>query len=229
MKKIYVFASIILTYNSSSAQSHNDYMGGRGVAGAADFYLQVIIVLIIVIAAIYICLRILGVFYKQKEKHDRIIKEYLEQKKKVAENRTIYAPFHGYAISHHILTVYSSSPVYLCKYVNGDFESSKVAFLSIDDVTFDEDNFYHDDVVYYHPEEIIEDFNFNEQNCEYKIEPHEEYCLSVDYSFEVKERYIIPILNQNAVKIIKYKYNNKHLFVFDTIDYYGKRLKLIEI
>ena len=77
--------SVILLSITSElfSQSHNDYMGGSAVSGATDYYFQWIIIIAIVVLIAFILLRLLGVYYKQKDKEREIINEFHRAQKKL--------------------------------------------------------------------------------------------------------------------------------------------------
>lgn len=225
--------SVILLSITSElfSQSHNDYMGGSAVSGATDYYFQWIIIIAIVVLIAFILLRLLGVYYKQKDKEREIINEFHRAQKENWRTKDELSPMNGVVSSNHILTVYSDEPIVIKKYKNGEPISSKVGYYAIDNVTFDETEDTHiDDVLYYNPEEIIKELNV--ADYEYKIEPHEENAIAVSYEFKITERFLPPILNPQGVKLIKYRLdeqNHEYLYLFETIDYWGKQIELKEI
>ena len=114
--------SVILLSITSElfSQSHNDYMGGSAVSGATDYYFQWIIIIAIVVLIAFILLRLLRVYYKQKDKEREIINEFHRAQKENWRTKDELSPMNGVVSSNHILTVYSDEPIVIKKYKNGD-------------------------------------------------------------------------------------------------------------
>ena len=231
MKRFGILGLLIIFTTDLYSQSQNDSMGGSAVDGATDYYLQWLIIVVVLVFSVYVILRILGVYFKHKDKEKEILNEIHRVQKenwnKKRDNLTI-----GTGVSSiHTLTVYSDDPVVVKKYKNDNLVSSKVGFYSIDSITFDEtDDTHIDDIKYYNPEEIIE--AFDDKEYRYEIEPHEENGLVLSYEFKITERYLPPILSPAGVKLNKIKLekgNHDYLYLMETIAYWGKIINLKEL
>jgi uncharacterized membrane protein len=231
MKRIILYILAILFAITSNAASHNDYMDGRGVAGATDYVLQWVIVGIILIAIIYIVVVILNIYYKHVDKQNKIA----ESLNKAASNISCKPILNNYCeiggnltYEKHTITLYSSD-MRILRILNKDSSViERYVPVNLDDVEFDEDNDYIENIDVIDGEPLSKIYP---NAAKFEILPCEDRRLQ-DFAFEISERYLPPMLSKKNIKLVKHPvdgYTNLSVFAMDYLYHYNAKFKLTEI